>query len=109
MKSFAAVAATLFALSSPVLAQEAPKGDLEAGKKKIAMCVGCHGIAGYKSSFPEVYHVPKIAGQSPEYLTKALQAYRAGDRNHPSMRGIAAQLSDADIADIAAFYGRARR
>jgi len=108
MKPFAAIAAALFALSSPVLAQEAPKGDLEAGRKKIAMCVGCHGIVGYKSSFPEVFHVPKIAGQSQEYLTKALQAYRAGDRNHPSMRGIAASLSDADIADLAAYYGRAK-
>jgi len=53
------------------------------------MCIGCHGIAMYKTVFPEVYSVPMIAGQSPDYIVKALQAYRAGDRGHPSMQAIA--------------------
>jgi cytochrome c553 len=48
-----------------------------------------------------------IAGQSPEYIVKALQAYRAGDRSHPTMRGIAKGLSDQDMADVAAYYGGA--
>ena len=39
------------------------KGDDKAGEKKIAMCIGCHGIKGYQSSFPEVYKVPMISGQ----------------------------------------------
>jgi cytochrome c553 len=69
------------------------------------MCIGCHGIPGYKTAFPEVYHVPKIAGQQPAYLINALKAYRAGERSHPSMRGIAASLSDQDMADLAAYYG----
>lgn len=86
------------------LAQE--KGDPDAAhRNKIAMCIGCHGIPGYKTAFPAVYHVPKIAGQQPGYIAAALKAYRAGERSHPSMRGIAASLSDQDIADLAAYYG----
>jgi cytochrome c553 len=74
----------------------------------LAMCTGCHGIPGYKTAYPVVYHVPKIGGQSPAYLANALKAYRAGDRWHPSMRGIAASLTDADIEQIAAYYGSAK-
>jgi len=74
------------------------------GSKKIAMCVGCHGIVGYQASFPEVYKVPMIAGQSEPYIRSALTAYQAGDRKHPTMRAIAASLSAQDIADLAAYY-----
>ena len=84
---------------------QTPAGDAAEGAKKNSMCIGCHGIAGYKTAFPEVYSVPKIGGQHPAYIVKALQAYKAGDRNHPSMRGIAATLSDKDMADLAAYYG----
>jgi cytochrome c553 len=71
---------------------------------KIAMCVGCHQIIGYKGTFPEVYRVPKIAGQNAKYIAAALHAYQTGDRKHPTMRGIAASLSDQDITDIANYY-----
>jgi len=81
-------------------------GDAKAAHdQKIAMCIGCHGIPGYKTAFPDVYHVPKIAGQQPAYLVNALKAYRSGERSHPSMRGIAASLSEQDMADLAAYYG----
>jgi cytochrome c553 len=88
-------------------AAHAQTGNAEAAKGKISMCIGCHGIPMYKTVFPEVYHVPLIAGQSPEYLIKALQAYKTGERSHPSMQGIAKSLSDQDMADVAAYYGRA--
>ncbi|PXW96183.1 cytochrome c553 [Sphaerotilus hippei] len=68
------------------------------------MCIGCHGIVGYRASFPEVYQVPMISGQGARYLSAALQAYRKGDRRHPTMRSIAGSLSDQDIEDLAAFY-----
>ena len=71
---------------------------------KVAMCVGCHGIVGYKASFPEVYRVPQIAGQSAKYIAAALNAYKTGDRKHPTMRGIAEGLSEQDITDISAYY-----
>src|SRR3954447_25725359 len=70
-----------------------------------AQCSGCHGIPGYKTAFPDVYHVPKIAGQQPAYLIAALKAYKDGARSHPSMRGIAASLTEQDMADLAAYYG----
>ena len=81
-------------------------GNPEAAKNKLAMCIGCHGIPHYKASFPEVFQVPMIGGQSAKYLESALQAYKKGDRKNPSMRGIAAGLSDQDIADLAAYYAQ---
>ncbi len=78
--------------------------DAAAGAKKIAMCIGCHGIPEYRASFPEVYRVPKISGQNAGYIVAALQAYAKGDRKHPTMRGIAGSLTEQDMKDIAAFY-----
>ena len=86
-------------------AASAPAGDPVKGREKTRMCEGCHGIEGWRTAFPEVYSVPKIAGQHPQYLVGALKAYRSGDRTHPSMRAIAAQLSDADMTNLAAYYG----
>lgn len=80
------------------------KGDAKAGEKKIAMCIGCHGIEGYQASFPEIYKVPKIAGQSAAYIVSALTGYKKGDRRHPTMRGMADNLSEQDMADIAVYY-----
>src|SRR6218665_1085485 len=78
--------------------------DVAAGQKKVAMCIGCHGIPGYQSSFPEVHKVPMIAGQNAKYIAASLNAYAKGERKHPTMRGIAESLSEKDIADISAFY-----
>ncbi len=85
----------------------AADGKAEDAPSKMSMCIGCHGIPGYKTTFPNVYHVPKLGGQHPDYIVKALQAYKAGKRSHPTMRSIAGSLSDQDMADIAAYYGAA--
>ena len=84
-------------------AKPAPAGAklLEA---KTATCFGCHGIRGYQSSFPEVYKVPLISGQSAQYIAAALTEYKNGDRKHPTMRSVATSLSDQDIKDIAVYY-----
>jgi cytochrome c553 len=97
-----ALAVSLAALSGAAAAQ---KPAAEPVHDKVSMCIGCNGIPGYKTAYPVVYHVPKIGGQNPAYLANALRAYRSQERWHPSMRGIAASLSDADIAEIAAYYG----
>ena len=81
-------------------------GNADAAKNKVAMCIGCHGIPGYKATFPEVFQVPMLGGQSAKYIESALNAYKKGDRKNPSMRGIAAGLSDQDIADVAAYYAQ---
>ncbi len=97
----AAVAAgVLLAASAAALAD----GDAAAGKQKTATCQGCHGIPGYKTAFPAVYKVPKLGGQHAGYMVKALQGYKSGERSHPTMRAIAAGLSDKDMADLAAYY-----
>src|SRR5262245_3920312 len=98
------VASAAAVLAAPaVFAQApAPPGDPEKGAQKVAMCQGCHGIPGWRTAFPEVYTVPKIAGQHPAYLVKALQDYKTGARTHPSMRAITASLSDDDMSNLAA-------
>ncbi|TFV86370.1 cytochrome c [Oxalobacteraceae bacterium OM1] len=98
----------LLALASVAYAASAADivGNPQAGSTKVAMCIGCHGIPGYKASFPEVYQVPMIGGQSAKYIESALNAYKKGDRKNPSMRGIAGGLSDQDIADVAAYYAQ---
>ena len=95
-------AAQAQAAANPTAA--APQGNAAAGKAKSSMCVGCHNIPGYKTAFPSVYSVPKLDGQHAAYMVKALRAYKSGERTHPSMRGVAASLTDQDMADLAAFY-----
>jgi cytochrome c553 len=95
--------ASVAGVSTQAASQEL-KGNAVAAGDKTSMCIGCHGIPGYKASFPNVYSVPKIGGQSEKYLVNALNAYKKGERSHPSMKGIAWSLSDQDIADLAAYY-----
>lgn len=99
------VALAMLAVPLAASAQNTPGGNADAGARKNAMCSGCHGIVGWRTAYPEVYSVPKIGGQHPAYIVKALQEYKAGERSHPSMRAIAASLSDQDMADLAAYYG----
>ena len=96
-------AATLSAAALTAHAQGVT-GDAQAGQKKADMCIGCHGIPGYQNSFPEINKVPMISGQSDKYIVSALNAYKKGERKHPSMRGIAGSLSEQDMADLGAFY-----
>ena len=98
---FAMAVASVTAISAQ--AQEI-KGDAKAAEQKIAMCIGCHGIKGYQASFPEVYRVPMISGQNAKYIVSALNAYKKGERKHPTMRGIADTLTDQDMADLGAYY-----
>lgn len=98
--SVAGLLAMLVLASSPLRAA----GDAAAGAEKNAMCQGCHGIEGFRIAYPKVYSVPKIGGQSAAYIVAALKAYKAGDRNFPTMQAIASGLSDQDMEDLAAYY-----
>ena len=105
MKNLARTMIALVTLAATLgLSLNASAQDAKAGEKKAAMCIGCHGIPGYKASFPEVYSVPMIAGQNAKYIVSALTQYKKGDRKHPTMRGVATSLSEQDMADLAAFY-----
>lgn len=86
----------------------AAEGDAAAGAAKAETCLGCHAVEGYFNVYP-TYHVPKLGGQNPGYIESALKAYKAGTRKHDTMHANAADLSDQDMADIAAFlstYGK---
>ena len=74
----------------------------EAGREKSRSCAACHGADGNSPS-PEF---PRIAGQHYDYLARTLQEYRSGLRKNPVMAPQAANLSDRDIRDLAAFYAR---
>ncbi|NYT63238.1 cytochrome c [Alcaligenaceae bacterium] len=106
MRTFAALAvmASCVITGQALAADAAPVGDAKAALDKTSMCIGCHGIPGYKASFPEVYHVPMIAGQNAEYIVAALKDYATGARSFPTMEAIAQSLSAQDMADLAAYY-----
>jgi cytochrome c553 len=101
MKKVLSLAVALFAAA---LVPAAQAQDAKAGEKKAAMCIGCHGIPGYQASFPEIHKVPMISGQGGKYIAASLAAYKKGERKHPTMRAIAASLSDQDMADLGAYY-----
>ncbi len=89
-------------MTTTILAHAA--GDPVKGQTKNSMCQGCHGIADWRTAYPEVYSVPKLGGQHNAYIVKALQAYKSGARTHPTMNAIAASLTEQDMADLAAYY-----
>jgi cytochrome c553 len=99
------LASALFGLSAAAVAAGPVTGDAKAGRNKTAMCEGCHGIPGWRTAYPDVYSVPKLGGQYPQYIIAALKEYQSGQRSHPSMQAIASGLTEQDMADIAAYYG----
>ena len=101
--SAAATAQTPAPAPGPAAAA-ATSGDAAKGRERTQMCEGCHGIEGWRTAYPEVYRVPRLGGQHEAYLVSALKQYKNGERSHPSMRAIAGSLSDADIANLAAYY-----
>ena len=80
----------------------APVGNAEAGRTLTYTCQGCHGVEGYKNAYPS-FHVPRIGGQSAEYIMQALTEYKNGDRKHPTMQAQSQSFSEQDIADISAY------
>jgi len=78
----------------------AQAGDATAGKARSAVCAGCHGPDGNS----KVPMYPKIAGQHEAYLVGAMKQYKSGARGDATMKAMAAPLSDADIANLAAYF-----
>lgn len=79
-----------------------PAGSVAAGKNKSGVCGACHGTDGNKT-LDGTY--PKLAGQYPDYLSKALHEYKSGKRKNAIMGGQAANLSEQDIADLTVYFG----
>lgn len=91
---------TLALAASVVMAAPAFAADVEAGKAKSAMCAACHGATGISA----VPMYPNLAGQKEVYLVKQLKDFKAGTRKDPVMGAMAMPLSDADIANLSAYY-----
>lgn len=96
-----AAPATPVAAPAPAV-EQALVGNADTGRTLAYTCQGCHGVTGYKNVYP-TFHVPRIGGQSAEYLTQALTEYKKGNRKHPTMQAQAQSFSDQDIADISAY------
>ena len=97
MRSLLSLAA-LVALTSTA----AMGADVDAGKKKVQeVCAACHGIDGATPTTPDY---PKLAGQYPDYLSKALRDYKSGMRKNPIMGAMAQPLTAQDIENMAAYY-----
>ena len=101
------VAALALTVSGSVLAA----GDVNAGKARAAVCGACHGMNGEGNpAFPDPMNpgktkaVPSLAGQNSGYMAKQLQDFKSGARKDVLMTGQALGLSDADIANLAAYY-----
>jgi cytochrome c553 len=97
MRTLISLAAVAAIVSVPAAA-----ADIEAGKKKVQeVCAACHGIDGAAPIMPEY---PKLSGQYPDYLAKALRDYKSGARKNPTMGAQVGSLGAQDLADLAAFY-----
>lgn len=97
LRTTARIASSLLVVLAPVASHA---GDAQAGRVKAAACAVCHGPLGI-SQQP---HVPHLAGQPEMYVAEQLKAYRSGKRVHEVMGVVAKGLSDADIADLAAWF-----
>ena len=93
-------AAVVVLLAGASLASLAQAQDAAAGKAKAAACAMCHGPQGIAVA-PDT---PNLAGQPASYLSEQLKAYRGGTRKHEIMSLMAKPLSDADIANLAAWF-----
>ncbi len=100
MKKLFLAGSLLLGCTSLALAAVAPKGDAAAGEEKSVTCAACHGADG-NSVAPSF---PKLAGQGEKYLLKQMQDIRDGARPVPTMAGQVDNMSDQDLADIAAYY-----
>jgi cytochrome c553 len=97
-----AVAAPATAAPAAAASPAVLVGNAQAGRTLAYTCQGCHGVEGYKNAYPS-FHVPRIGGQSAEYLAQALTEYKKGNRKHPTMQAQAQSFSDQDIADLSAY------
>ncbi|WP_421569629.1 c-type cytochrome [Stenotrophomonas sp. PD6] len=88
--------------AAPAAAPAALVGNADNGRTLAYTCQGCHGITGYKNAYPS-YRVPKIGGQTQQYLSQALSEYRQGKRRHPTMQAQSMSFSEQEIADLAVY------
>lgn len=82
---------------------QAAEDGADQGRMLAYTCMGCHGIEGYRNAYPS-YRVPKLGGQKSAYIVSALNAYKNGDRPHPTMQAQGGSLTDKDIDQLATWF-----
>ncbi len=92
------------ALAGAALSASAAENTKVTLQNKLAQCQGCHGIEGWKTGYPEVYHVPKLGGQKAAYIVNALKEYRTGARDFGTMHAMAMDLSDEDMKQLGDYF-----
>lgn len=102
MKRTLLIAGVVAALGAVGAAQAG--GDAQAGKAKAASCAGCHGANG-EGNGPN----PALAGKAEGQLVQAMKDYKSGKRANPVMKTFADQLSDQDMANVAAYYASLKK
>ncbi|MCH8505653.1 MAG: cytochrome c [Ectothiorhodospiraceae bacterium] len=98
-------AALLGGLAVTGVAQADDDGDVVRGQQLAETCMGCHAVEGLRNAYPS-YRVPKIGGQTAQFIYNSLGAYQQGTRAHPTMRAQAGSLSEQEMRDIAAFFAQ---
>jgi cytochrome c553 len=91
------VCAVAAAIAAPKIVGDPAKGEALAKEA----CAACHGVDG---NSPDMPNLPKLAGQHPPYLVQQLHEFKAGLRPSDAMQGFAANLSDADMANLALYF-----
>ena len=99
MKHLAILA--LLGMVASAQAWAVPDGDAAQGKAKSSTCAACHGVDGNS----QAAMFPRLAGQHPDYLYQALTEYKSGERKNAIMSGQVTNLSEQDMADLAAYFG----
>ncbi|MGJ4969298.1 MULTISPECIES: c-type cytochrome [unclassified Bradyrhizobium] len=93
-------AAAALALMLVLAARPADAADLEAGKTKAQLCVGCHGDNGIS----QTENIPSLAGQQDQFIQWQLVFFRAGTRKNEAMKPIVDQLTNEDIRNLGAYF-----
>lgn len=97
------VSATFLVVASLSSLNIAVAADAANGEQLSQTCMGCHGAPGLRNPGP-VYNIPMIGGQNEAYIISSLQAYKSKARGHKTMQAQASNLTDENMADIAAYF-----
>src|SRR5271168_1137296 len=95
---FALAAVCVIALSSGTTTS--PAANLDAGKKKAELCIGCHGENGIS----QTENIPSLAGQPDQFIQWQLVYFRAGARKNEQMQPIAEQVTNDDVRNLGAYF-----
>lgn len=75
-------------------------------EQNLQICVNCHGAPAFDEPTIDNFLVPRLGGQQSDYIIKALKSYKTRQRDHFFMRGIAANLSEDEMRELAGYFSK---